>query len=31
MKKKKYLTKFSRLHFNLIGDMAAHFNLKLLR
>ncbi|CAD8096804.1 unnamed protein product [Paramecium sonneborni] len=31
MKKKKYLTTFSKFHFNLINDKASHFNLKLLR
>ncbi|CAD8147834.1 unnamed protein product [Paramecium pentaurelia] len=31
MKKRKYLTKFSRIHFNLINDNASYFNLKILR
>ncbi|CAD8147071.1 unnamed protein product [Paramecium octaurelia] len=31
MKKRKYLTKFSRIHFNLINDSASFFNLKLLK
>ncbi|CAD8114502.1 unnamed protein product [Paramecium sonneborni] len=31
MKKKKYLTKFSKIHFNLINDNASNFNLKILK